>query len=138
LKAEKSDRLLWNRKKGVTLVEMVLAVCIVGILSGVVYRIFDRQVSQANSDDKSSKYYMDLGLLIETLNNDLAMARIVHPESDGVSLLVNPDGNPGSITYALKGNTIERTFRGAGKTFEFTNPNRKDSPLIFRVEEMNP
>lgn len=81
---------------------------------------------------------MNLGFFEEFLNNDLAMTRAVQPESDGMSLLVNTDGNLGTITYKLKGKKIERSFRGTSKIFEFTNPNQQESPLIFRVEERKP
>lgn len=138
MKAEKSDTQSREYAKGVTMVEVVLGICITVILAGVVYYVFSRQMSQATNDDKSSSYYLNLGTFVETLNNDLAMASAVQPASDGVSLLVNPDGNPGSITYTLKGNTIKRSFRGTGRTFGFTNPNRKASPLIFRIEEVQP
>ena len=138
MKAEKSDRRPCRRVKGVTIVEITLGIVIVGILFGAIYHLFNRQVSQVNNDDKSSKYYMNLGFFVEALNNDLAMARAVHPTSDGMSILVNTDGTPGSITYILKGNKIERSFRGVEKVFEFTNPNQKESPLIFRIEEIHP
>jgi len=129
-----------NRKRntGVTLIEIAVAVCIVGIISGMIYLLFDRKIDQANSDGKSSQYFLDIGIFSETFYNDLAMAKIVCPQGDGVSILVNTDGNPGSITYSLQGDKIEREFRGEIKVFRFTNPNRNESPLIFRVEEVIP
>lgn len=132
------NRLQCERKCGVTLIEIAVAVCLVGIISGAVYLMFDRQVNQANSDGRSSQYYLDMGMFTETFYNDLAMAKAVCPNENGVSLLVNTDGNPGSITYSLQGNTIGREFRGIEKIFRFANPNRNESPLIFRVEETNP
>jgi len=137
LKAE-NDRLQSNRKAGVTLVEVAVVVCITAILSGVIYRMFGQQVDQVNNNSKSSQYYMDLGVFTETLKNDLAMSKAVQSNPDGMSLLVNPDGNPGSITYSLQGNKIAREFRGLEKIFRFTNPNQKESPFIFRIEEVNP
>lgn len=138
MKVENSHQYIICRAGGVTFIEITLVICLVAFLAGVTYRVFDRQVEQTNSDDKASKHYMNLGVFVETLNNDLAMARAVQPASNALSLLVNTDGTPGTITYTLKGNTIERIFRGAARTFEFTNPNRKDTPLIFRVEEIQP
>lgn len=138
MKAGNSPRPAVGCKAGVTLVEVTIALAIIGIIAGVMYRIIDRQTSQMGSDDASSRYYMDLGSFAETLNSDLSMARVVHPESGGVSLLVNPDGNPGSITYSLKGNTIERKFRESVRVFEFTNPKPRPGSLIFRIEEVNP
>ncbi|PKL41741.1 MAG: hypothetical protein CVV41_17550 [Candidatus Riflebacteria bacterium HGW-Riflebacteria-1] len=132
------NRLRSEKKSGVTLIEIAVAVCIVGIISGAIYLVFDRQTNQANIDSRSSQYYLDLGMFTETFYNDLAMTKAVCPNDNGVSLLVNPDGNPGSITYSLQGNTIGREFRGIEKVFRFTNPNRNGSPLIFRVEEINP
>ncbi|OGK12280.1 MAG: hypothetical protein A2W80_04610 [Candidatus Riflebacteria bacterium GWC2_50_8] len=132
------NRLQSEQKSGVTLIEIAVAVCLVGIISGATYLMFDRQTNQANSDSRSSQYYLDIGIFTETFYNDLAMAKAVCPNENGVSLLVNPDGNPGSITYSLQENTIEREFRGIEKVFRFTNPNRNGSPLIFRVEETNP
>ncbi|MBU1108954.1 MAG: hypothetical protein KKB51_19910 [Candidatus Riflebacteria bacterium] len=137
MKAE-NDRLQSNRKAGVTLVEVAVVVCITAILSGVIYRMFGQQVDQVNNNSKSSQYYMDLGVFTETLKNDLAMSKAVQSNPDGMSLLVNPDGNPGSITYSLQGNKIAREFRGLEKIFRFTNPNQKESPFIFRIEEVNP
>jgi prepilin-type N-terminal cleavage/methylation domain-containing protein len=133
-----AESLYRKRSTGVTLIEISVAVCIVGIISGMIYLMFDRQVDQANSDGRSSQYFLDIGVFSETFYNDLAMAKAVCPHADGVSILINPDGNPGSITYSLQGNKIERDFRGEIKVFRFTNPNRNDSPLIFRVEEIIP
>lgn len=139
MKAERSDRRLLHRAGGgVTLVEIAIVICLVGVIAGVFYRMVDRQIVQTNSDDKSSKYYLDLSLFVESLQADLAMTRAVHPESEGVSLLVNTDGVPASITYALKKNTVERAYRGSTKVFGFTHPNKSGSPLIFRIEEVQP
>lgn len=124
--------------KGVTFIEITLTVCIVSFLAAVVFRVFDRQVSQANSDGEASKYYLNLGVFVETLHNDLAMAREIQPAPNVLTLLVKPDGNLETITYSLKGNQIERKFRGAGRFFSFNNPNRKETPLIFRIEEGTP
>lgn len=137
MKAE-TDSVRKKRKAGVTLIEISVAVCIVGILSGAIYLMLDRKVDQANSDGRSSQYYLDIGMFSETFYNDLAMAKAVCPHTDGVSFLVNPDGNPGSITYSLQGNKIERDFQGAVKVFKFANPNRSDCPFVFRVEEVTP
>jgi len=138
LKVENSGRRQSRYMQGFSIVEILLVMCILGTLSGVIYQLFSRLGSQANNDDKSSKYFMSLGFFVEFLNNDLAMARAIHQESDGMSLLVNTDGTPGSITYKLKGNKIERSFRGTARVFEFPNPNQKESPLIFRIEEVKP
>lgn len=139
MKAERSDRRLTHRVGGgMTLVEIAIVICLVGVIAGVFYRMVDRQIVQTNSDDKSSKYYLDLSLFIESLQADLAMTRAVHPESEGVSLLVNTDGTPASITYTLKKNTVERAYRGSMKVFGFTHPNKSGSPLIFRIEEVQP
>jgi len=140
LKAEKCNRLKRSRKAGITLIEISLSVFITVFLAGVIYRLFDRYVNQSNNDGKASQYYLDLGNFTEALSNDLAMARAVQPLPDGVSLLINPDGKPASITYSLHGDIIKREFRGAERIFRFTNPNPKlkDNPLIFRIEGGEP
>ena len=137
MKAE-TDSSYKNRNNGVTLIEISVTVCIIAIVSGMIYLMFNQKVDQAHSDGRSSQYFLDIGIFSETFYNDLAMAKAVCPNADGVSLLVNTDGNLGSITYSLQGNKIERDFRGVIKVFRFTNPNRNDSPLVFRVEEVTP
>ncbi len=140
MKAEKCNRQKRSRKAGITLIEISLSVFITVFLAGVIYRLFDRYVNQSNNDGKASQYYLDLGNFTEALSNDLAMARAVQPIPDGVSLLINPDGKPASITYSLRGDVITREFRGAEKTFRIANPNpkMKDNPLIFRIEGGEP
>jgi len=138
LKAEKCDLPQRNCKAGLTLVEVAITAFLVGILSVATYLMFGQQVGQVNDNGKSSQYYTDLGKFTETLKTDLAMARSVQANPDGMSLLVNPDGKTDSITYSLQGNKIEREFRGRKKVFLFTNPNQKASSLIFRIEEVNP
>ncbi|MFZ2960929.1 MAG: hypothetical protein WA705_28960 [Candidatus Ozemobacteraceae bacterium] len=135
MKVENNAQPKSGRRMGVTFVEMTLAICIVVFLAGIIYHVFDRQVSQAGGDERASKYYLGLGIFAESLNNDLAMARDIQPASNGLTLQVNPDGIPESVTYTRRGNKIERNFRGVSKYFEFNNPNRKETPLIFRVEE---
>lgn len=138
MKAENNYRYTIRRVRGVSFIETTLVVCLVALLAGVIYRVFDRQMDQVDSDDRASQYYLHLGVFMETLNNDLAMARAVQPASNALNLLVNTDGSLATITYTLQGNRIERTFRGSGKWFDFTNPTRRENPLIFRIEETQP
>lgn len=125
-------------QSGFTLIEITVTVVIVLIASGAIYHVFRERTLQSNEDSKTSQYYLDYGLFAESLNNDLAMTKTIKPLSNGISLLVNPDGSDESIVYSLNENTIERKFRGKRKVFQFTNPNPKASPLIFRIEEINP
>ncbi len=140
MKAEKCNRLKQSRKAGITFIEISFSVFIIVVLAGVIYRLFDRSVNQANSDGRVSQYYLDMGNFTEALNNDLAMTKAIHSLPDGVSLLVNSDGQPASITYSLRGDLITREFRGVERVFRFSNPcpKLKDNPLVFRIEESEP
>jgi type II secretory pathway pseudopilin PulG len=126
------------KQTGVTLVEIVVTICVILIVSVAIFQVFNERVSQSNNDSESSQYYLDFGLFAEAMNSDLAMTHVIQPLPNGISLSVRPDGNEESIIYSLNENTIERKFRGKKKIFRFTNPNRKESPLIFRIEEVKP
>lgn len=135
---EVNSRLLFNNlKAGVTIVEIITGAVIAIILSGITYNLFFGKVDQINNNSQSSQYYLSIGLFTEFLKQDLAMSKAVCSETNGLSLLVNPEGNLASITYTLKGSTIERSFKGKSKVFRFPRPNQSKTPLIFRIEEAN-
>ncbi len=127
-----------NHVRGVTLVEVACAIMLIGLISAVFFRVYDRQVQVAMGDQKSSKYFQDLGLFFDTFQTDLAMAREIAPKPDGVVLVLCTESGIEEIRYSKKGSEIERSFRGKSKLFYFANPNPKDVPFFFQVEEVSP
>lgn len=138
MKGGNSKLLFNNEKTGVTMIEMLIAAVISIVIAGSIYNLFFGQVDVAKNNSKSSQYYLSLGVFSEFLNKDLAMSKAVCPEPNGISLLINPDGILGSVTYLLKGNTIERRFHGKKKVFRFQRPNELETAFLFRVEEVKP
>jgi len=117
-----------RKRKGFTLVEVVIVVAIAGLFGALIMDFFTKSTKIRHSSGIKHKFQMDTRFLIESFFMDVnAGYKFNSLSSDSLSIEVFSDIPSSSDTqvepttetaeYSLSGNTLKRTFRGKTESF---------------------
>jgi prepilin-type N-terminal cleavage/methylation domain-containing protein len=123
-------------RKGITLIELMVALVISGIVMGAIYRLFITQTRAYTVQDQVAEVQQSVRSAMEILVRDLRMAGsetlavpIVTPVASN-SITVNYQAS--QITYSIVGGSLRRTL-GDG-TFEVILPNVNSFILTYGID----
>ena len=122
--------------KGITLIELMVALVICGIVMGAIYRLFITQTRAYTVQDQVAEVQQSVRSAMEILVRDLRMAGsetlavpIVTPVASN-SITVNYQAS--QITYSIVGGSLRRTL--ADGTFEDILPNVNSFILTYGID----
>jgi prepilin-type N-terminal cleavage/methylation domain-containing protein len=123
-------------RKGITLIELMVALVISGIVMGAIYRLFITQTRAYTVQDQVAEVQQSVRSAMEILVRDLRMAGsetlavpIVTPVASN-SITVNYQAS--QITYSIVGGSLRRTL--ADGTFEVILPNVNSFILTYGID----
>jgi type IV pilus assembly protein PilW len=129
------------QKKGVTLIELLVALTILGIVIGAVYRLFIAQTRAYTIQDQVVEVQQNVRGAMEILLRDLRMTGY-DDDSNGTTLstpIIVPGDDSITIRYEHGGAQYQVQYRrDAGTSTLFQNINATgDQPLLENVDALN-
>ncbi|MBF0546784.1 MAG: type II secretion system protein [Candidatus Riflebacteria bacterium] len=122
-------------KSGFSAIELVIVIAIFAIFVGIILRFSFRFQNNSMEDQRTSVFYTTMGLLMEAIHMDSAMAKQIIPTSDGFEIALCSSTITDKIHYSIGTNGITRTFRGSVQYFDFGKPLKPGAKLIFKIQE---
>jgi type IV pilus assembly protein PilW len=131
---------IFKQKEGVTLIELLVALAIFGIVIGAIYRLFIVQTKAYTVQDQAVEVQQNVRSAMEILLRDLRMAG--YDDDNTAVTLSTPIIVPGdhSITVKYEYNSAEyqvQYWRDAGSSILFRDDGLGGQPLLENVEALN-
>jgi prepilin-type N-terminal cleavage/methylation domain-containing protein len=128
------------KKKGVTLIELLVALTILGIVIGAVYRLFIVQTRAYTVQDQVVEVQQNIRGAMEILLRDLRMTGFDEAGTPGVVLVTSlvPGDNSITVGYEHNGAICQvRYRRDAVSEILFRDDGSGEQPLLENVEALN-
>lgn len=126
-------------RTGVTLLEILVVAGLLVVLGGTYLSYSRNQAAVFETDQAQSAYYLAVGSILERMQVDARMARLVRIASPSFFLDTGPAEATETIRYTVLPNgTIEREFQGRRQSYSLGKPPRNAGQFIFEIKEVAP
>lgn len=104
-----------DNRKGVTLIELMVVIGILGLISGLLYSIFISQLRAKTWQDQITEMQQGIRGGMDLMLSDLLKADAIYNTSGICNTAISLGINSETITYILNGTTLERWSSDTGK-----------------------